>query len=68
MPESGGTPEQRRQEAERLLDIIDYAAITDDGARRFVGKMRANFSKFKDRTFVSVDQLFYLRDIKDKQL
>lgn len=67
MPESGGTPEQRRDEAERLLKIIEADRLEGKDAS-LVARIRGNFARYKGKTLVSTSELFWLRDIRDRQL
>ena len=61
--ETGGTPSDRRAEADRLVKIISENGLSQLEPREldFVMQMDA------DET-VSPKQLFWLRDIKDKYL
>jgi len=68
--ESGGTEDQRREEARKLIDIIKSNA-PDRFANKdieFVHSMERRLEMYGDRTFISPKQLFYLRDIKDRSL
>ena len=62
--DSGGTPEDRRNEADRVLDLFREEHV--------LGKLSAKEKEFVDKLArgypVSVPQLFYLRDIKDRYL
>ena len=62
--ETGGTAEDRRVEAERILDIMHENGIIaslNDKERYFVEYLDPSRG-------VSPKQLFWLRDIKDKYL
>ena len=60
--DTGGTPEQRRTEADRLLKMLEGLEDSmTDKERRFVEDMQAGWD-------VSPKQLFWLRDIKEKYL
>jgi hypothetical protein len=66
--ETGGTPEENRDEARKLIELIvllDYESLPDRDLH-FFEDMR-NRLVFPKCT-VSGKQLFYLRDIKDKLL
>lgn len=60
--ESGSTPDARRVEADKLLDIISgFSEQLNPKESTFVEQM-------VDSAFCSPKQLFWLRDIKDKYL
>lgn len=61
--ETGGSPDDRRSEADRLLKLLDEVDVMQFTANedRFLGQMREDGP-------VSPKQLFWLRDIKDKYL
>jgi hypothetical protein len=62
--ETGGTSEDRRNEADRIIQIlsenIEFESMQAN-EQKFVGQM-------KDGGAVSPKQLFWLRDIKEKYL
>jgi hypothetical protein len=65
--ESGQTPERRREEAEKLLgQIIDHVEAMTEREQGFVRGMAERFEKYGDQTLVSVPQLFWLREIRDR--
>lgn len=58
------SPDERRKEADEILEMYGIGALGDsftDSERRFLATMA-------DGGYVSVKQLFWLRDIKDKYL
>lgn len=63
--DTGGTAEDRRNEADRILRILDEVDLDT---------MQANEKQFCERMYaderqpISPKQLFWLRDIKDKYL
>lgn len=63
--ESGGTADDRRSEASRLMKIIEGFEWDDMTSAEitFLNEMEEN-----DTRPVSTKQLFWLRDIKDKYL
>lgn len=65
---SGGTPEQRHAEAKDLLKIIQDAEIKLDKDKRFISGIRARFVRFGLETRIAPTELFWLRDVKDRQL
>ena len=61
------TPERRRQEAREILDMLEgYGELMSQQDRRFYEATLQRFEEFGDRTQVSLRQLFWLRDIKDR--
>jgi len=61
LSESTLTPQERRQEASRIVDRIqDCLNQMTPGERRFVESMGCDFAP------VSVKQLFWLRDLSEK--
>ena len=61
------TPERRREEARELLDMLEgYDELMSQEDRRFYEATRQRFEEFGDRTSVSLRQLFWLRDLKDR--
>lgn len=62
--DTGGTADDRRSEADRILELLAaYVPLEDmtDKEQEFVDNMQ-------DDRPVSAKQLFWLRDIKDKYL
>lgn len=60
---TGGTPDQRREEADRILKILaEHRGGMTESESKFVAQMRDN------RPPVSTRQLFWLRDIKAKYM
>ena len=67
--DTGQTPERRTQEAQDLIGML--RPCMDDMTlkeQRFVNETIERFAEYGVRTIVSVKQLFYLRDIRDKYL
>ena len=61
--DSGSTPEQRRAEADRILDMMDGNSFPfEDNEKQFINNIRHL------KASVSTKQIFWLRDIKDKYL
>jgi len=61
--------DERRTEARKLLDNIRKAPSLSElteKEREFVEKITQDFQKYADRTFVSPNVLFWLRDIHMK--
>lgn len=65
MPESGGTPESRMQEAAKIIDRLNKVneQLTEKELN-FVGSMEDAIERPKGS--VSPNQLFWLRDILEK--
>ena len=61
--DTGGSPEDRRSEADRILKILE-----DVDAVQFTTKEDKFIGQMRDDVPVSPKQLFWLRDIKDKYL
>jgi hypothetical protein len=61
--DTGGSPEDRRNEADRILKILE-----DVDAVQFTTKEDQFIGQIRDDVPVSPKQLFWLRDIKDKYL
>lgn len=62
--DSGGTAEDRRNEADRILNILEAELNLDEispNERKFLEDMLI----YRDRP-ISTKQLFWLRDIKDR--
>jgi hypothetical protein len=67
--DSGQTPERRAEEAGELLDMLADAVVRmDEKESKFVTDLNARFLQYKERTLVSVKQLFWLRDLRDRYL
>jgi phage shock protein A len=67
--ESGGSPESRTNEAEKLLEMLegrDEAMAPNE--QKFVTDLRERFEKYGAKTMVSPKQVFWLRDIKDRMI
>lgn len=63
LSDSGMTPEERRAEATRIVNMIsDRSEEMKSHERQFVEKMA------DDSEWVSTKQLFWLRDLKEKYL
>ena len=61
------TPERRREEARELLDMLEgYADLMGLKDRGFYTGMVEDFEAFDDRTRVTMPQIFWLRDLKDR--
>jgi hypothetical protein len=70
---SGGTAEERRVEAVKIVDMImemnlDKVNTLKVNDYTFVMNIRENLLKYGSNAFISPRQLFYLRDVKDKLL
>jgi len=67
---SGGTPESRTAEAWRILDEMGLRYASFDKAREqeFISSLVDNFEQYGSRTIITVKQLFWLRDLKERYL
>jgi hypothetical protein len=65
--DTGGTADDRRNEADRILEIIAHECLKTmtPAEYKFLGDMEELKEK---RRPISAKQLFWLRDIKDKYL
>jgi hypothetical protein len=68
--QSGGTPEQRLAEAQRIMEIISDLPTEQLSQRDedFLTEMQDRLDQYGERCMVSTKQLFWLRDIKGKLL
>jgi hypothetical protein len=65
--DSGQTPDRRREEAKELLaQVIDAVEAMTDKDRRLVEKISGRFQKYGDEAFVNANDVFWLRDIRDR--
>lgn len=67
----GSTPAQRNEEAQHILvkmGLIGATEMMRDNERKFVEDLMERFEQYQERTLVSVKQLFWLRDLKDRYL
>jgi hypothetical protein len=67
---SGGTAEERRVEAVKLVDMImeipHFANNLSQGDYNLVMTTRERLLKYGSNALISPRHLFYLRDVKDK--
>ena len=67
--DSGQTPERRAEEAQHLLKMLENSATgMQPNELKFIAETAARFEQYGPRTIVSVKQLFWLRDLRDKYL
>jgi hypothetical protein len=67
--ESGGDDASRSSEAIKLLEMIDDNALVSPSDSKFVSDCRERLEQYGQAKFwISAKQLFWLRDIKDRQL
>lgn len=67
---SGGSPEDRNAEANRILFEMGLkdASFEQDREQDFVASLVDRFEQFGIKTAISSKQLFWLRDLKEKYL
>jgi len=67
---SGGSPEDRNAEANRILFEMGLkdAAFEQDREQDFVASLVDRFEQYGIKTVVSSKQLFWLRDLKERYL
>lgn len=63
---TGGDAKRRLEEARELLEGIDDSDLRPE-EEDFVSDMRERLEKYGDHTMVSPKQIFWLRDIVDRQ-
>lgn len=67
--ESGGTAEDRANEAHRIVFEMGLKDIAlEPREQDFVGKIAERLEQYGSEAFVSPKQLFWLRDLKEKYL
>lgn len=67
--DSGQTPERRTEEAQNLVEMLeDHEDEMSPSDRNFYRSTAERFKQYGLRTTISVKQLFWLRDIKDRVL
>lgn len=69
--DSGGTAEQRNQEAFDILVKMGLQNKTEEMTEReseFIEQISDRLSQFGEKCMVSPKQLFWLRDLKEKYL
>jgi hypothetical protein len=64
------TPEERRVEARRILDmgLPDHLSEMKTNEMDFVSQMEERLDLERDCAFISPKQLWWLRDLKEKYL
>ena len=67
--DSGGDADSRNHEASRLMEMLEgYEDKLSEKEQSFIADLRERFEQYGGKTIVSVKQLFWLRDLKDKVL
>ena len=67
---SGGSEQDRRDEARRLIEIITTSDVEHFSQKEidFIHDLEDRFDRFGENAKISPKQLFWLRDLKDKAI